>query len=91
MTEHPLSPYPWGQRAHAMGQLQRGEVRWDVYLEMLPDPEGRPVRGRLHFIAGDRHRQSAWLFVEWSERELRERFNEFSPIELWSLLESLGP
>jgi hypothetical protein len=81
----------WAQRAQQMGQLARGEARWDVFLEISPDPEQRLVRGRVHFLDGERHRASAWIFVEWSERELRERFTEFSATELWSLLESLGP
>jgi hypothetical protein len=74
-----------------MGELARGEARWDVYLEVQPDPENGQVRGRLHFVAGERHRSSAWIFLEWTEKEVRERFDEFSPNELWSLVESLGP
>jgi hypothetical protein len=49
------------------------------------------VRGRIHFLAGERHRETAWIFLEWSEKEIRERFNEFSANELWSLVESLSP
>lgn len=83
--------FPWAQHALQMGQLARGELAWDVYLELQPDADRQSVRGRVHFVTGDRHRQSAWIFVEWNERDLRERFNEFSATELWSLLESLGP
>jgi hypothetical protein len=74
-----------------MGELARGEARWDVYLEVEPVPENGAVRGRLHFVAGERRRSSAWIFLEWTEKEVRERFDEFSPNELWSLVESLGP
>lgn len=74
-----------------MGQLGRGGTAWEVFLEINQDTESRVVRGRIHFMAGDRHRASAWIFVEPNERDLRERFAEFSATELWSLLESLGP
>ncbi len=87
--EHPL--FGWAKHAQQMGQLARGDATWDVYLELMPQPDRRSMRGRVHFVAGDRHRESAWIFLEWSERELRDRFNEFSATELWSLLESLGP
>lgn len=74
-----------------MGQLARGGIQWEVFLEINPDTACHVVRGRIHFMAGDRHRASAWIFVEPGERDLRERFAEFSATELWSLLESLGP
>lgn len=74
-----------------MGELARGETRWDVYVEIEPDAASGPVRGRVHFVAGERHRATAWIFLEQSEREIRERFTEFSANELWNLLESLGP
>ena len=74
-----------------MGQLARGETRWEVYLEAEPVPSEGIVRGRIHFVHGDRHRQSAWIFLERSQKEVQERFNDFSANELWSLVESLGP
>ena len=75
-----------------MGHLARGEVRWEVFLEVLADAADKRVRrGRVHFVAGERHRESAWIFLEYAERDVMERFNEFSDIELWSLMESLGP
>ena len=74
-----------------MGHLERGDVRWEVFLEIVTDPDKTLRRGRLHFVAGERHRESAWIFVEALERDVLERFNEFSAVELWSLLESLGP
>jgi hypothetical protein len=83
--------FAWAQQSKHMGQLARGEVRWEVYLEVHADSPNSPVRGRIHFLAGERHRETAWIFLEWSEKEIRERFNEFSANELWSLVESLSP
>jgi len=62
-----------------------------VFIEMQPDAEIGPgaVRGRLHFLNGERHRSTTWVFLEWSEREIQERFGEFSAIELWHFLETL--
>lgn len=80
------------QRAHHMGQIRRAEsAPWDVYLEIMPDSDRVAVRGRVHFVAGERHRESAWVFLEYSEKDVRERFNDFSDVEVWNLLESLGP
>ena len=84
--------FSWGQHATHMGQLRRGEARWEVFIEVQPDATDKKVRrGRIHYVAGERHRESAWVFVEPTDRDVLERFNEFSDIELWSLLESLGP
>src|SRR6266853_798754 len=33
-----------------MGELKRGEQRWDVYLENQPDTAVGAVRGRIHFV-----------------------------------------
>src|SRR5437762_402907 len=54
-------------------------------------PAGRvgPVRGRLHFMSGERRRTSSWIFLEWSEREIQDRFGEFSAVELWHFVEAL--
>ncbi len=73
-----------------MGQLARGEVKWEVYVEILTGDLGQ-VRGRVHFTMGDRHRESAWIFLERTDRDVVTRFNEFSAVELWNLLEALGP
>ena len=73
-----------------MGDLVRGGARWEVHLELAPDHELRAVRGRVHFVQGERLRTSAWIFLEGSEKEARERFLGFSSIELWNLVESLG-
>ena len=90
MSDRPA--YSWGQHATHMGQLNRSDQRWDVFLEHIADTQDKHLRrGRVHFVAGERHRESAWIFVERSDREILDRFNEFSAIELWSLLESLGP
>ncbi len=75
-----------------MGELARGgrETAWQVYLETTQEELGL-VRGRVHFVQGDRHRESAWIFMDRTEREVMARFNEFGANELWQLLESLGP
>ncbi|UCH35034.1 MAG: hypothetical protein JSV65_01400 [Armatimonadota bacterium] len=80
---------PWSQiKARQMGELQRGESRWDVLLETSPDPDVG-LRGRIHFISGNLHRLSAWIFLEPDERDVETRFAEFSAQELWKLLDSL--
>jgi hypothetical protein len=77
--------------AQLMGDLARGTAHWEVYLETALAPDGAAVRGRLHFVQADRRRQSAWIFLERTDHEVRERFADFSSSELWALLESLGP
>jgi len=83
--------FPGQERAKHMGELKRGDARWDVYIEMQPDAEvgGGAVRGRVHFVGGERHRTTSWIFLEWSEREIQERFGEFSAVELWHFVEAL--
>ena len=71
-----------------MGDLSRGGTNWRVFLETRP--QGELVRGRIHFVSDEAVRSSAWIFLEWSEQETTTRFNEFSPIELWKILESLS-
>ncbi len=73
-----------------MGELERGEDRWDVLLETVSDPTVGAIRGRIHFILGNLHRLSGWIFLEWSERDIETRFGEFSAQELWRLLDSLA-
>jgi hypothetical protein len=80
--------------ARCLGDLARDGISWRVHLETrsLPHPGGflrQMVKGRLHFVSGARSRSTAWLFVEHSEPELVARFHEFSPGELWRLMESL--
>src|SRR5207237_4413630 len=86
------APFPGHDRAKHMGELKRGDERWDVFMEVQPDPEVGPgaVRGRLHFASGERHRTTSWIFLEWSEREMQDRFGEFSAVELWHFVEALG-
>lgn len=78
-------------KTRRMGQLERGESRWDVLLETVPDPEVNAVRGRIHFVSGTKHRISAWIFLDWTEKEVQQRFQEFASNAqgLWNLLESL--
>ena len=85
------APFPGQERVKHMGELKRGDERWEVFMEMQPDAEVGPgaVRGRLHFLSGERHRSTTWVFLEWSERDVQERFGEFSAVELWHFLETL--
>jgi hypothetical protein len=72
-----------------MGELTRGSSRWDVLLETATDAAVGAIRGRIHFISGNTHRLSGWIFLEWSERDIEQRFAGFSAQELWNLLKSL--
>lgn len=77
-------------KARQAGELTRGASRWDVLLETAADSELKAVRGRIHFISGNTHRLSSWIFLEWSEKEVEARFSAFSAQDLWNLLKSLG-
>ena len=77
--------------AELRGELVRGPVRWDVYLETALAPDLGAVRGRLHFAQADRRRVSAWIFLERTERDIQQRFAAFSDVDLWNVLESVGP
>lgn len=77
-------------KARPMGELEIGEARWDVLLETATDPADGVVHGRIHFISGNTHRLSSWIFLEWHEKEVEARFREFSSgRNLWDLLQSL--
>ncbi len=76
-------------QARQMGELQRGESRWDVLIEFARDDEIGGLRGRIHFVSGRAHRLSGWIFLEWSAKDIETRFGEFSAQELWNLLDSL--
>jgi hypothetical protein len=78
-------------QARPMGKLTRGENLWEVILETAQDPEVGGIRGRIHYISGNTHRLSAWIFLEWDERDIDTRFSEFaaSAQQLWELLDSL--
>jgi hypothetical protein len=83
--------FPGHERAKHMGELKRGEERWEVFLEIQPDLElgAGAVRGRLHFVSPERRRTTTWIFLEWSEREVQDRFGEFSAVELWHFVAAL--
>jgi hypothetical protein len=74
-----------------MGELKRGPSRWDVFLEVQPDAELGAVRGRIHFVgtAEPSHKATAWVFLEWQERDILERFGEFSAVELLQFVEAI--
>ena len=84
--EPPLSSI----KARQMGELARAENRWDVVLETVKDGSVGAIRGRIHFVSGSTHCLSGWIFLEWKEKEVEERFAEFSAQELWNLLDSLA-
>ena len=73
--------------ARHLGDLARSDARWSVYLEVRP--QGTLAAGRIHFIEGGKRRQTGWIFLERNEGDVLNRFNEFSPIELWRIVESL--
>lgn len=83
------APFPGQERAKHMGELKRGERRWNVYVEAQPDGSLGAVRGRIHFVGQDRHRMTGWVFLEWNEKDIYDRFGEFSAVELWHFLEGL--
>ena len=77
--------------AELLGEMARGAAHWDVYLETAAEPDLSAVRGRLHFAQAERRRVTAWLFLERTERDIRQRFAGFSDVDLWNLLESVSP
>ena len=81
----------WSEiKARQAGELTRGASHWDVLLETAPDAELQAIRGRIHFISGNLHKLSGWIFLEWSEKDIETRFSAFSAQDLWNLLKSLG-
>ena len=87
MTSYPLD-LPDHPGARHIGDLARGGSSWRVYLET--NPSVQPIRGRIHFVSADSTRSTGWIFVEPSDQDLVRRFHDFSAVELWKLLESLG-
>jgi len=85
---HRAGTFPDSQTARHLGELTRSDGTWSVYLETRP--QGESVAGRLHFVAGTNFRTSGWIFLEWNERDIINRFNEFSALELWRLVVSLA-
>ena len=87
-TQPPLPPViPDAPTARHLGDLARSQVRWSGYLETRQD--GELVQGRIHFIDGSRRCVTGWMFREWTAADILDRFNDFSPIELWKLLDSI--
>lgn len=82
-------PFPGQERARHMGELRRGPSRWDVYLEVEPAPELEAVRGRIHFVGEGNRKTTGWVFLERQEKEIVERFGEFSAVELLQFVESI--
>lgn len=74
--------------AQHLGDLARGGVTWRVFFETQLDT--RPVKGRVHFVTESGQRSTGWIFVEPTEPDLMSRFQDFSAIEWWRLLESLA-
>ena len=81
--------FPGQEHARHMGELKRGPHRWDVYLELQPDAELSAVRGRIHFVGDASHKATAWVFLEWQEKDILERFGEFSAVELLQFVEAI--
>ncbi len=77
-------------KARQMGELQRGDQHWEVVLEAARDQEVGVIRGRIRFVSGAEHRLSGWIFLEWSDKEIEDRFTDFSAQELWNLLDSIN-
>ena len=82
-------PFPGHERSRHMGELKRGPNRWDVYLEVEPDPELEAMRGRIHFVGEGARKTTGWVFLERQEKEILERFGEFSAVELLQFVESI--
>lgn len=78
---------PGAAQGRHLGDLTRAGTTWQVQVETRP--QGQLTAGRVHFVSAERTRATGWIFLEWSEQDVLHRFNEFSPIELWKLLESL--
>lgn len=84
----PPVPAPEAPAARHLGDLVKSETRWSVYLETRM--VGSLAQGRLHFVDGSRTKSTGWIFREWTEHDIIQRFNEFGAIELLKILESLG-
>ena len=81
--------FPGHEHARHMGELKRGQHHWDVYLEVQPDAELSAVRGRIHFVGDGGHKTTGWVFLEWQEKDVLERFGEFSAVELLQFVEAI--
>src|SRR5690348_18317151 len=65
------NPFPGRDHSRHMGELRRGERRWDVYLESEPTEDRASVRGRIHFVAPGDQRTTGWIFLEAGAQEIR--------------------
>jgi len=81
--------FPGQEHARHMGELKRGQQRWDVYLELQPDAELGALRGRIHFLGEGEHKTTGWVFLEWHEKDILDRFGEFSAVELLQFVEAI--
>jgi len=72
-----------------MGELKRGQYRWDVFLELRPDADLGATRGRIHFVGDGSQKTTGWVFLEWHEKDVMERFGEFSAVELLQFVEAI--
>jgi len=88
MTYSPPTELPDVPGARHLGDLARGGATWRVFFETRLD--SKPAKARVHFVTNGEQRSTGWIFVEYSEQDLLRRFQEFSAIELWRLLESLA-
>ena len=96
-SRNPSEPLPADSPyGRSLGELARGDSTWTVHLETRPHPRGTGLRnntlqGRLHFIdQSGLQRSTGWIFAEWSDADMVNRFSEFSAAELWLLLDSLA-
>lgn len=81
--------FPGQEHARHMGELKRGPQRWDVYLELQPDAELGAIRGRIHFVGQGSAKSTGWVFLEWQEKDIVDRFGEFSAVELLQFVEAI--
>jgi hypothetical protein len=82
---------PDGVATRRMGGLCCVDELWSVFLECERDRDTGAARGRVHFRRepGGRAARTAWIFVEWTERDVELRFHEFGAEELWELLSAV--
>jgi hypothetical protein len=67
-----------GEYGKHMGELKRGEQRWDVYPKGSPIPRSEPCAA-ASFCQRAASKTTGWIFLERQEKEIHERFEEFSP------------
>lgn len=87
----PSPRYPGLPAALPLRRLARGGVEWEVLLQAEPHPEIPAIRGRLHYLHDERRYATAWIFLEWTEKEVVDRARRFNPADLSSFLDALIP